>query len=202
MPREDRQQRQRLDPDTRRREILAAAREAFAAMPYDGVQVVAIAAAAGGSEALVFKYFGSKADLYAAVVEQGVADLEQRRAAALATLPEGVPVRDRVRAELVVYLDHVAASIGWAAALAAPASEPSAAQAIRRRARADYVTQLAALLGTRGWLRHDYTLWGYVGFLDGACGEWARRGCLAAERDSLVEAALGALEGALGDWRA
>ncbi len=202
MARSDRQPRQRLDPDTRRREILRAAGAVFAQTPYDQVQVATIAAAAGGSEALVFKYYGNKADLYAAVVAAAVERLADRQRAAQAALPDGVPVRDRVRSSLVVYLDHIAeASVGWAAPLLDPGGEPTAAQQVRRQARAAYVAALGELLGVHGYPRHDYAVWGYFGFLDTACLEWVRRGCPLEQRDHLIEAALGALEGGLGDWR-
>lgn len=200
MAREDRNPRQRLDPDTRRREILRAAEAAFAQTRYELVQVGAVAAAAGASEALVFKYFGSKAQLYAAVMQAAIDDLSARRHAALAELVGGVPVRDRVRAELIVYLDHLASAPGRVGPLAGLADEPPIAAALRRQARADYIAALRGLLGVHGWPRHEYAVWGYLGFLDGVCAHWVARGATPAERDPLIEAALGALQGALGDW--
>ena len=50
--------------------------------------------------------------------------------------------------------------------------------------------------------RHRYALWGYLGFIDAACLHWVERGCPDEERWGVIDAALGALEGGLGDWAA
>lgn len=202
MTRSDRTPRQRLDPEERKGTILAAAAAAFAAAPYDAVSIAAVAARAGASEALVYRYFDGKAQLYAQVLRAAVDDLLRRQAEALADLPDGVPVRDRLRATTLVYLDHVASHpTGWSSPLRAGA-EPEVAVRIRRETRADYVARLRALLAPSTTLRHEYALWGWFGFLDAACLRWVDRGCPAHDRWSLLDAALGALEGALGDWAA
>lgn len=200
-PRTDRRPRQRLDEATRRAAILAAAGRAFAHTPYEQVRLAEVAHAAGASEALVFRYFGSKADLYAAVIAAATQRLRARQEAADARLAPNASVRDRVRSTLFVYLDHIAEGAeGWAAPFVAPGAEPAAAVAARRAERETYAGLLADLLGVGEWPRHRYAVWGYFGFLDGACLEWVRRGCPQDERHAVVEAALGALEGALGDW--
>ncbi len=58
----------RGDSAVTRREILAAARELFAAHGVDGVSVRQIAAAAGVNHALVHRYFGTKSDMVAAIL--------------------------------------------------------------------------------------------------------------------------------------
>jgi AcrR family transcriptional regulator len=65
--------RRRLDPDVRRKEILAVATRAFATRPYDDVQVDAIAREADASRALVNHYFGDKRGLFLAVARDIVA---------------------------------------------------------------------------------------------------------------------------------
>lgn len=203
MSRTDRQPRRRLDPDERREQILAAAADTFADRPYAQVTVAEVAAAAHASEALVYKYFPGKADLYTALVARAVGSLLDRQRAALDALAPGAPVRDRLRATALVYLDHVAAHpVGWSAPLRGDGGEPPAAVDARRTARTDYVARLGALLADRHDLRHDYAVWGYFGFLDAACLRWVDQGCPAEHRWSVVDAALGALEGALGDWDA
>ena len=69
MPRTDRRPRTRQDPAVRRAEILAVAAVLFGVRPYPDVAVTAIAERVGVSEALVLRYFGTKAELYTAVVE-------------------------------------------------------------------------------------------------------------------------------------
>ena len=201
--RTDRNPRQRLDPDERRGAILAAAAEAFAAAPYEEVGIAAVAVRAGASEALVYRYYTGKAELYAQVLDHAIADLLARQAAALAELPDGVPVRDRVRATVLVHLDHVAAHrAGWASPFAGTRAEPDVAAQVRHRARLEYVDRLRSLLAPSGSVRHDFALWGWFGFLDAACLRWVDRGCPDDDRWSLLDATLGALEGALGDWAA
>lgn len=193
--------RRRLDVAERRAEIISAARELFATAPYEQVSTADISRASGGSQALVFHYFGTKAGLYAAVVQQALDELAQAQREAAAALPDGVPVRDRVRAMLETHLDQLASQPRAGVSGLAGGVEPEAAVAVRDAAREQQVATLAELLGVHGWARHDYALAGFVGFVDHACLRWAGGGCHPDERGPLVEAALGALEGALGDWR-
>jgi AcrR family transcriptional regulator len=200
MTRTDRSPRRRLDADARRDGILEAARATYAVHPYSHVSTPQIAEAAGASAPLVFHYFGSKAGLYAAVVSDAVAELSAAQRTADAALPANTSARDRVRTSLTIYLDHIAGHPQtWAWPLRGGV-EPVEAQDVRRRARAAYVQALSDLLGYGQWPRHRYALWGYFGFLDEACLAWVDAGCPVDDREPLVEAALGALEGALGDW--
>ena len=203
MTRTDRTPRRRLDPAERRADILDAATLAFRAAPYPDVAVADVAAAADSSEALVHKYFGGKADLYAEVLRAGIDGFVARQASALAALPDGVPIRDRVRAVTLAHLDEIAtAPAGWASAAHRPAGEPETAEAVRAAAREADVARLRAILQPSTTIRHDYALTAWFGFLDEAGRRWADQGCRADDRWSIVDAALGALEGALGDWAA
>lgn len=200
MTRTDRAPRQRLDAATRRAAILLAASVAFDEQPYAAVSMAGVAAAAGASEALVFRYFGTKAGLYTEVVRDGLDRLSGRRAAVMAALAENTSARDRMAALLELDLDHVAAHpLVWSAPLVS-GNEPPEALAARASAREAYVAEVRGLLRPADWARHSYALWGFFGFLDGACLHWVGRGCPPQERWAVVESALGALEGALGDW--
>ncbi len=200
MPRVDRAPRQRLDADARRDGILAAAKDLYAAHAYSEVSTKQVAEAAGASAALVFHYFDSKPGLYTAVVSEAISDLTQAQHAADVALAPHTPSRERVRTSLSIYLDHIADHpITWAWPLRGGV-EPAETQEVRRRARAESVQILSDLLGFGSWARHHYALWGYFGFLDEACLAWVDRGCPADDREPLIAAALGALEGALGDW--
>jgi AcrR family transcriptional regulator len=199
--RSDRQPRQRLAPEERREAILAAATEAFRDQSYDRVSLGSVAAAAGASEALVHKYFEGKSGVYVELVRRAVRELDERQSRAVHELADGVPARDRVRACALAYLDHVRDHPrGVSAVHRAPAGEPEAAAAVREAARADGVARLAGVLLADQSRRRDYALRGYVGFLDAACERWVSVGCPEDQRWPLVEAALGALQGALGDW--
>lgn len=192
--------RQRLDTTARREAILAAALQCYAEAPYAEVSVAEIARTAQASSALVFHYFGNKATLYAEVVAAAVAELSAAQRSAVAGLAEGAPKRDRVRASILVYLDHIATHPRtWAAPLLG-GEEPPEAVAVRHQARGAYVEALRELLRPSDWARHEYALWGYFGFLDQACLHWVEQGCAADDREAIADACLGALQGALGDW--
>ncbi|HEX2313398.1 MAG TPA: TetR family transcriptional regulator [Thermomonospora sp.] len=65
-----RARRTRREPDERRDQILACARELFSRRPYQTVSSTEIAEAAGVSRGLLNHYFGTKRDLYLAAVRQ------------------------------------------------------------------------------------------------------------------------------------
>lgn len=200
MARADRSPRQRLDADARREGILKAARGLYAVHPYSEVSTQQIAEAAGASTPLVFHYFTSKAGLYAAVVSDAIAALSAAQLEAAAALPANTSAHDQVHKSLAIYLDHIATHPQtWAWPLRGGV-EPVEAQQVRREARAAYVQALSDLLGYGQWPRHRYALNGYFGFLDEACLAWVENGCPKEDRDPLIEASLGALQGALGDW--
>lgn len=191
--------RRRLAPEVRRDAILAAARPAFAGRPYGDASVAEIATAAGVSQALVFKYFESKADLAAAVVRAGAADLALARDRSDVALARPASARDRVRAALVVLLDAVARTGGFAFGVAV--DEPAPVADARAEARAEWLGWLRGVLQPAAAARDALALVGFLGFMDAAAAAWAADGCPEADRWPLVDAALGALEGALGDWR-
>ena len=188
--------RRRLSSTERRANILDAAREHFAATDYPDASVPDIAAASGSSQSLVFHYFSSKAGLYASVVEDSLRKLLAARGTAAGTLDPGHPVRDRIATLLEVHLDALAADH----TLISGAGEPEAALQYRRAANEDLVGQLRAIIGVGDFPRHNWALWGWVGFLDHVGRHWVQLGCPEDQRWPLIDAALGALEGALGDW--
>lgn len=199
-PRNDRSPRQRLDVDARREAILEAAVAEYAKGSYSTVTVTQIAARANASAALVFHYFESKAGLYTAVVQRAIESLLAAQRMADEQLPSGSSARDHVRTALYVYLDHIAAHPrAWADPLAG-GQEPDAATELRAVTRARYVELLRKRLEPTPSLRAEIALSGYFGFVDSAALAWVHRGHPDHERDELVTTALGALEGALGDW--
>ena len=186
----------------RESELLAAAAEVFAEQPYAEVALPAVAARAQASEALIYRYFGSKAGLYTAVVRAAIDRLAAEQRDAIAAVHPATPVREKLRASLRVYLNHIAAHPrAWAVGMNA-SLEPPGAVSVRAAAREAYVAALADMLASNPSARHRYALWGYFGFLDGACLAWVRTGCPEDDRNPLIDAALGCLEGALGDWAA
>ena len=159
-----------------------------------------IAAEADSSTALIFHYFGSKAGLYAAVIEARVETQREHLKASLETLPPNTSARDRVRTWLLLHLDQAAREHREQTALPLAGTEPEEALAVRSAARLADISALRETLGIGEWARHEYALWGFFGFIDAACLRWAEQGCPEGARYPIIDAALGALEGALGDW--
>lgn len=198
--RADRTPRRRLDATQRQSAILDAAAAAFAAAAYPQVRIEDIALTAGASPALVFRYFGTKAELYAAVVARWFEELADRQRAAAAELPERTARRERMRVALLVYLDHVAASPGaWGNPMIV-GEEPREVHEVRAAARARQIAWMRDLLQPTDWSRHDFALVGFTGFVDAVTLAWVQAGCPDDQRHAAVDSALGALQGALGDW--
>jgi AcrR family transcriptional regulator len=76
------------DPEGVRRDILAAAREAFVENGFSGARVDDIATRTATSKRMIYYYFGDKRGLYAAVLEQAYAGIRnQELKLDLSTLP-------------------------------------------------------------------------------------------------------------------
>jgi TetR/AcrR family transcriptional regulator len=65
--------------EDRRRQLLRVAVESFARNGFSGTKTKDIAAAAGVSEAILFRHFGSKEDLYHAILDEKEASLGAER---------------------------------------------------------------------------------------------------------------------------
>ncbi|WP_290220045.1 TetR/AcrR family transcriptional regulator [Corynebacterium atrinae] len=189
--------RKRLSTSERRLVILDAARKAFRDHDYPDASVPDIAAASGSSQALVFHYFSSKAGLHAALVQDATTRLAAAHRQAIESLPDGSSTRDRIQALLLAHLDAIAAN----PSLVAGPGEPPITREVRDEARAEFVALLRAMLGIGDFARHEWALWGWVGFLDRVARRWQESGCPEDQRWPLIDATLGALEGALGDWQ-
>ncbi len=97
--------RRRLAPETRRQEIVAAARPLFAARPPGAVTTADVADAAGVTRSLVHHYFGGIRGVFLAVVAEGAAALTAAREAG----PE-TPLPERLAHNVRASLDVVAAN--------------------------------------------------------------------------------------------
>lgn len=81
-----------MEPDARRRQIVAAAGVLYAERPYDAVSTAEIAAAAGVARGLINHYFGSKREVFLAVMRDSLLMPQD-------ALPDltGLPVAERAR---------------------------------------------------------------------------------------------------------
>lgn len=107
-----------------REAILASARRAFAGAGYDGAGVRDIAAAAGVTAMLVNRYFGSKEQLFAEVVEQ---TMTQQSLIAGGILDSATPGRDLAAALVKMTRAGEAPLDGFLIALHSASSGPAAA---------------------------------------------------------------------------
>lgn len=94
--------RRRLSTEERREELLQAGARLFAQNPYDDVWVERVAEIAGVSRGLLYHYFPTKSDFFAAVVQR-----ESRRMLRLTAAVPGVPVRDQIGTGLETFLAYV-----------------------------------------------------------------------------------------------
>ena len=127
-----------------RERVLEAGLELFGERGYHATSIAEIGERAGISKSVLYHYFGSKADLYEAVVEAETRDLLQRVAAAVPADPEAPRLRGGVEA----YLDFLAERpASWRLFLRDPPAEPPLIDVYRRLAR-ERESGLTALLTT------------------------------------------------------
>jgi AcrR family transcriptional regulator len=93
--------RTRLEPTARRESILAAARRVFVANDYATASMEAVASEANVTTGLVNHYFGTKRDLYLAVIE----DLASGLPAMIRTDTEDLPLEEMVARNMNGFLD-------------------------------------------------------------------------------------------------
>ena len=164
----------RLESDERRAQILACARGLFSERNYGAVSLADVAREAGVTRGLLHHYFGTKRDLYVAVVRSMVtppADL-------LADLPEGE--RDVVLHHAVdLYLDAVRANREtWLATVGAQGfgrdSEVEAVLEEAREATADRLIELVRP-GERPTPELRAAIRAYAGFAEAASVDWLQR---------------------------
>lgn len=188
-----------MSVEQRKATILAAAGERFSAASYSEVSTQDIATASETSQALIFHYFGSKSGLYTAWMNENLQSLSDSVHQGLATVPPNTSRRDRVRLSLEHYLDFIEEHpLTWSI-VQRGGDEPIEATNLRIEFRDEFHQELRELLDPQG-VRGDYAIAGFIGFLISACMEWADSGFNADERAPLIEALLGSLQGALGDW--
>ncbi|NIJ13127.1 AcrR family transcriptional regulator [Saccharomonospora amisosensis] len=104
----------RLEPDERREQIFTCAAELFGERPYTDVSTSDIAARAGVARGLINHYFGTKRELYLAVVKRALTVPH----VAVSRLPEG-SLEERTKAAVDWFLDMVSKQEKlWLAAIA------------------------------------------------------------------------------------
>ena len=176
----------RLEPDTRREQILACATRLFGERPYADVSTTDIAREAGVARGLLNHYFGQKRDLYLKVVKRMLLmpGLEEK-VSATGTL------RQRVERSVEWYLDTVAAhgktyvAVTGAGSIADPEVERIIAEADDVAA-AKTLQFLGLKVEVGSDARHRAMMRSYAGLVKSTIREWIRGGTLSREDAHLL----------------
>ncbi|MEU1128999.1 helix-turn-helix domain-containing protein [Streptomyces sp. NPDC005900] len=94
--------RRRLSTEERREQLLTVGARLFAQKPYDDVWIERVAEIAGVSRGLLYHYFPTKRDFFAAVVRR-----ESERMLRLTAAVPGLPVREQISTGLDAFLGYV-----------------------------------------------------------------------------------------------
>ncbi|MEW2294982.1 TetR/AcrR family transcriptional regulator [Streptomyces sp. NPDC006743] len=190
--------RRRLSTGERREQLLCVGARLFSESPYDDVWIEQVAEIAGVSRGLLYHYFPTKRDFFAAVVER-----ESTRMLRMTAAAPGVPLREQLTAGLDAYLEYVSAHAhGYRAFHRADAAGDQTVRRVYRRALAAQERQILAALDADpefGPLarRADVRLAvrGWLAFTTAVCLEWLRGSELtrAQVRDLCARALLGVL---------
>lgn len=172
--------RTRLEPDARRRQILEAARRLYAERAYDEVSLAELARAAGVTRGLLHHYFGSKREIFLAVMRDSVLMPESE-------LPDlaHLPLESRVRATMDWILD-AAQTYGQAWVQASGAAElhgDSDLQAVVDEADDRAARLVLDAVGRPDSLAQRARLRASAAYVKALCREWLQRGTL--ERDEV-----------------
>jgi AcrR family transcriptional regulator len=187
--------RRRLTPEQRRSQLLEVGAAMFAARPYEEVRMEDVAAQAGVSRALMYRYFPAKRDFFAAIFK---ADSERLLAAS--EFDTGVPVAEQVVAGLNAHLDYFSAHRHniLTANRGALAGDP-AVQAIISDQLVIIRNRMLDLMGQGGHSRQvaSAALDGWLAFVRAVCVAWLQDGQLS--RSEVLGLCLRALGGILAD---
>lgn len=94
----------RLPRGQRRQQLLAAALEIFVQTGFHTASMEDIAARAGVTKPVLYQHFGSKRDLYLAVLDAGARDFLETMQISLESTQDN---QDRVQATIAAYLDFI-----------------------------------------------------------------------------------------------
>lgn len=160
----------RLAPQARRDQILDVGAQQFAARPYEQVHMADVAAVAGISRALVYRYFPTKRDLFAAVYRRA-----SERLLAASELVPGVTLIEQILAGLDAHFEFFVenARTVLVANRGALAGDPAIEGII-----SEELAELRKLMLDAGGLggtvrvRASIALSGWLAFVRSVCVEW------------------------------
>ena len=170
--RETKPPRARLDVDERRAQLLALGLDLFSERAYDAISIDEIALAAGISKGLLYHYFPTKRDFYAAAIREASRQLLD------CTRPdESAPPIERMRLGLDAYLAYVERrGPAYSALLRGGIGSDPAVAGIVQETRDRFLERLienVPAMEMSAALR--VTLRGWIGFVEAASLDWVER---------------------------
>ncbi|WP_043670378.1 TetR/AcrR family transcriptional regulator [Streptomyces xylophagus] len=191
--------RRRLSTEERKEQLLTVGARLFSENPYDEVWIEQVAEIAGVSRGLLYHYFPTKRDFFAAVVER-----ESERMLRMTAAVPGVPAREQLAVALDTYLEYVHTHAhGYRAFHRADAAGDQTVRRVYQRALAAQERQILVALaadpefGPALGERADVKLAvrGWLAFTTAVCLEWLRGPELSREqvRDLCARALLGVI---------
>ncbi|WP_128374642.1 TetR/AcrR family transcriptional regulator [Streptomyces cavernae] len=191
--------RRRLSTEERREQLLSVGERLFSENPYDDVWIEQVAEIAGVSRGLLYHYFPTKREFFAAVVQR-----ESERMLRMTEAVPGLPVRDQLDSGLDVFLAYVEGHAhGFRAFHRAEASGDQAVRKVYHRALAAQEKQILAVLAADPAFSSSpeelpelrMAVRGWLAFTTAVCLEWLRGSGLTREqvRDLCARALLGAV---------
>ncbi|MEU5878763.1 TetR/AcrR family transcriptional regulator [Spirillospora sp. NPDC047279] len=179
--------------DERREQILSCASKVFREHPYEQVSSGDLAAAAGVSRGLLNHYFGTKRELYLAVVGR----MLESPGIHVPSYVAGASVRDRVAESVTMWLDLLERSSStWLAVLDRASSGGDAEmRRLLEDAREGVIERLTEVIGLASAAADHPEIKGalgaFSGFAEAASREWLRHGRLSRPQiHQLLESAL------------
>ncbi|MEU9572746.1 TetR/AcrR family transcriptional regulator [Streptomyces massasporeus] len=170
--------RRRLSTEERREQLLSVGARLFSESPYDDVWIEQVAEIAGVSRGLLYHYFPTKREFFAAVVER-----ESERMLRMTAAVPGLPVREQLAAGLETFLEYVQAHAhGYRAFHRADAAGDQAVRRVYQRALAAQERQILAALAAdpefgpafEGRPEVRLAVRGWLAFTTAVCLEWLR----------------------------
>jgi AcrR family transcriptional regulator len=186
----------RLAPEARRDQIVDVGAKQFATQPYERVRMADVAAVAGISRALVYRYFPTKRDLFAAVYQRA-----SERLLEASEFDPSVALAEQVVAGLDAHFDFFIenARTVLVANRGALAGDPMIEGIIseelaqlRKR-----MLDASGLLG-RARVRASTALYGWLAFVRAVCVEWLAQPDQVLSREEVRDMCMSALVSALG----
>lgn len=191
--------RRRLSTEERREQLLSVGARLFAQKPYDDVWIERVAEIAGVSRGLLYHYFPTKRDFFAAVVQR-----ESERMLRLTAAVPGLPVREQIGTGLDAFLGYVESHAqGFRAFHRAEAAGDPLVREVYRNGLAAQERQILAALAadpdasdiTQDLPALRLAVRGWLAFMVAVCLEWLEEPDLTREqvRDLCAKALLGAI---------